>query len=395
MRNLSWKKGRQVQANGFDCEVEFLRQHTEIVVLEGAGGERVAVAPMWQGKTMTSTVGDQGSPGFGWINKAFIASGRVDKQANLHGGEDRFWIGPEGGQFAFYFEPGQPFEFGAWRCPELIDRRPFEIVSANSRAISLKSEGCVRNRLGTEFQLRLEREVELLERTAIESLLGCKLAARVAVVGHLSRNRLTNAGEHDWDPAGGLPCIWNLGMFRPTPQTVMILPFEKESVLSAESPVTSDYFGPVDSNRLAVDHERGTAFFRGDGCYRSKLGVGFGRAKNRLGSWTPEERRLTIVQFNLPIQVENGYCNNLWELQAEPLHGDVVNVYNDGPNETGSCLGPFYELETLSPALSLTAGAGYEHRHCTLHLVGDLAGLEEIADQLFGITLEGLPKVFN
>ncbi|MFN9753543.1 MAG: DUF6786 family protein, partial [Planctomycetota bacterium] len=41
----------------FTADLQFLRRHTEVVLLEGDGGERVAVTPRWQGKTMTSAVG--------------------------------------------------------------------------------------------------------------------------------------------------------------------------------------------------------------------------------------------------------------------------------------------------------------------------------------------------
>jgi hypothetical protein len=151
----------------------------------------------------------------------------------------------------------------------------------------------------------------------------------------------------------------------------------------------------VDASRLSVDRERGIAFFKGDGRYRSKLGVGFVRAKGMLGSWTPEERRLTVVQFNLPERVEYGYCNNLWQIQSEPFRGDVVNVYNDGPNQTGGCLGPFYELETLSPALCLLAGNSYSHTHRTLHFVCERDEVGTIVERLFGVTLEFVESVFS
>ena len=49
---------------------------------------------------------------------------------NVFGGEDRFWLGPEGGQFALYFKPGDPFDLDHWQVPEadrlgkLGDREP-------------------------------------------------------------------------------------------------------------------------------------------------------------------------------------------------------------------------------------------------------------------------------
>ena len=36
---------------------------------------------------------------------------------NVFGGEDRFWLGPEGGQFALYFRPGDPFDLDHWQVP--------------------------------------------------------------------------------------------------------------------------------------------------------------------------------------------------------------------------------------------------------------------------------------
>lgn len=184
-------------------------------------------------------------------------------------------------------------------------------------------------------------------------------------------------------------------MFRPTPRTMMILPFRPSVDSPAETAITSDYFGVIDETRLRTDPMRGVALFRGDGRYRSKLGVGFGRACSRLGSWTPEESRLTIVEFNLPSEVEFGYCNNLWQVQERPFAGDVVNVYNDGPNETGGCLGPFYELETLSPALGLRVGEHYQHRHSTYHLLGTRDSLDPLAEKLFGIALGELEGMLD
>lgn len=390
---------QQGQSSDFEHELEFLRNHTDVVVLEGALGERVVVAPQWQGKTMTSAVGRKHSPGLGWINHAFIASGRVDIQANLHGGEDRFWIGPEGGQFAFYFDPGRPFDFSFWRCPELIDRQPFEVLNQAAKVIRLRSGGRLRNHRGVDFEMGLEREVRLLDRPAIERLLeqrlpGFTLPDAVEVVGHESSNQLRNTGDRDWLPENGLPCIWNLGMFRPTPRTVMLVPFKPLASGTEQevAPINCGYFGDLDARRLRIEPAAGVALFAGDGRYRSKLGVAFERARAELASWTPEEGRFTLVQFNLPDRVTHGYCSNLWQVQQQPWKGDVVNVYNDGPNESGGCLGPFYELETLSPALGLSVGQMYEHRHRTTHFLGAREDLESLATNLFGVSLSEVER---
>ena len=81
--------------------------------------------------------------------------------------------------------------------------------------------------------------------------------------------------------------------------------------------------------------------------------------------------------------------NSMWELQDEPYRGDVVNSYNDGPPEPGAKpMGPFYELETSSPAAVLRPGETLGHRHRTIHLQGSEASLDPIARQVLGVSLE-------
>jgi len=61
-------------------------------------------------------------------------------------------------------------------------------------------------------------------------------------------------------------------------------------------------------------------------------------------------------------------------------------AYNDGPMAPGKPpLGPFYELETSSPALELAPKASYTHTHRTVHLHGSVGELDAIAEKLFGV----------
>jgi hypothetical protein len=74
----------------------------------------------------------------------------------------------------------------------------------------------------------------------------------------------------------------------------------------------------------------------------------------------------------------------------------VINSYNDGPPAPGKPpLGPFYELETSSPALDLSPGQRYTHVHRTFHLVGPEADLEPITRALFKISLAELTSAFG
>src|SRR5512138_680958 len=65
-----------VKMSPFESDLAFLNQHTKIVVLtEPRGAAKVAVAPVYQGRVMTSTTGGSDSPSFGWLGRAAIESG--------------------------------------------------------------------------------------------------------------------------------------------------------------------------------------------------------------------------------------------------------------------------------------------------------------------------------
>ena len=102
---------------------------------------------------------------------------------------------------------------------------------------------------------------------------------------------------------------------------------------------------------------------------------------------------LTIVKYNQPDASATDYVNSMWELQKEPYAGDVVNSYNDGPPSPGAKpLGPFYELETSSPALALAAGKSAEHVQETYHFEGERAKLDALSQTLLGASLDEIER---
>jgi hypothetical protein len=58
---------------------------------------------------------------YGWINYGLIKSGEHQPHMNAFGGEERFWLSPEGGQFSIYFKKGKSFDFENWQTPAIID----------------------------------------------------------------------------------------------------------------------------------------------------------------------------------------------------------------------------------------------------------------------------------
>ena len=78
------------------------------------------------------------------------------------------------------------------------------------------------------------------------------------------------------------------------------------------------------------------------------------------------------------------YLNQEWKTDTAPYSGDAVNAYNDGPLADGSQMGPFYELESVSPAAFLAPGQNQVHRHSVYHFTGPEAGLFAISRRLLG-----------
>jgi hypothetical protein len=212
-------------------------------------------------------------------------------------------------------------------------------------------------------------------------------------VAYESENRLTNEGRQAWTREQGLPSIWILGMFTPGPHATTVVPL-KRLPEGARSEVRMDYFGPIGSDRLRVIGP--TAFFRSDGESRGKLGVPPALAKPIAGSWDADRGVLTIIQYGLPPDAENRpYVDSRWADTNEPYAGDVFNAYNDGPPAAGAApLGPFYEIESSSPAAELPPGASITHWNRTIHLQGPRESLTRVAQAVLGVSLSAIEGAF-
>ena len=372
--------------NGFDADLAFLRQHTEVIVLGDPGGARVAVVPAWQGRVATSTVGAAAAPGYGWINRELVASRKLQPHMNAFGGEDRIWLGPEGGQYSIFFGKGDPFDLEHWQTPPLIDSEPWPVAEQDPRHVVFRRQGRLVNYSGTRFELRVDRTIRLLEREAAAGSLGVSLPPELKLVAFESENVLVNTGRAAWTKPGGLLSIWILGMFQPSPRTTVVVP-HREGPESELGPVVNDaYFGKVPADRLVA--RGGRLFFKGDGEHRSKIGLSPERAPSLLGSYDAASGLLTIVSYTRPAGASD-YVNSMWEIQKQPYRGDVVNSYNDGPPAPGAKpLGPFYELETSSPAAALEPGGRLTHVHRTFHFQGERALLDAISRKLLGVSLD-------
>jgi len=243
----------------------------------------------------------------------------------------------------------------------------------------------VTNYSGTRFEVGVNREVKLLTPGVVAERLGVKLAKDLRLVGYETVNQIINEGKQPWEKTSGLLSVWILGMFNPSSATTLVVPIKPGPDAELGVKVTSDYFGSIPPERLVVKND--VLFFSGDGKYRSKIGINPKRSKAVLGSYDAANQVLTIVQFTQPKGVTD-YVNSLWKLQENPFGGDALNAYNDGPPSPGAKpLGPFYELESSSPAAALKPGESLTHTHRTIHLSGDEAALSAVASAVLGVTV--------
>jgi len=352
---------------------------------------RILLVPAWQGRVMTSTVGGENGASFGWINYRFIEEGKVSSQFNPFGGEERLWLGPEGGPFSIYFREGTEQVFENWIVPKAIDTEPFDVVNQSSGKVSFTKNFSLVNASGTKMEIGIERNVKLLNSDESEIALGIPIDKSLSFVAYESENILINKGQSAWSEKTGALSVWMLAMFNPSPKGVVFIPFRKGSEAEAGKIVNDDYFGKVPSDRLVV--KDGILFFRTDGKHRSKIGITPQRALPFCGSYDPEKMVLTLLWYSAP-EKPTKYVNSKWGTQDDPFSGDAVNSYNDGPVDDGSIMGPFYEIESSSPAAMLPPGGKVTHKQRIFHITGSEEKLSLISEKLFNQKLADVGKVF-
>ena len=160
---------------------------------------------------LTSTTGGADAPSFGWIGRAAIAARARQPHMNVFGGEDRFWLGPEGGQFALYFKKGDPFDLDHWQVPEGFDWGALGDRGQSAASARFRKRLSLRNYSDAPFEIDVDRTVRLLDDAEVATHLGVTPAAGLKAVAYESSNTVANAGSAAWQPDTGLVSVWILG----------------------------------------------------------------------------------------------------------------------------------------------------------------------------------------
>jgi hypothetical protein len=386
------QKSQSFEKGSFGYDLAYLSQKDDglFVLRSNDNKSQIIVSAKYQAKVFTSTANGLSGVSFGFVNYKALDADVLDEHMNCYGGENRFWLGPEGGKYSIYFAPKTEQVFDNWHTPKPIDTEPWEIVSSDAKNVVMQKEMQVANYLGKQFILNVDRKISLMESAEANRLLAIAANPEINMVAYRTDNTITNRGDFEWTTETGTICIWMLDMFTPAPKAVTVIPFHEGDEANRGKIVTSDYFGEIPANRFKI--QGNIIYLKTDGNFRSKLGLNAKRTKAIAGNYDPDSKRLTITTFD--VDEDAIYLNQEWNPARDPLTGDAMNAYNDGPLDDGSIMGPFLELESVSPAAFLKPAQSLSHQHTVFHFSGDEKHLNPIAEKLLGVSIQDITGAF-
>ena len=184
----------------FADDLAFLSKLGPVKVFESPHGGRVVVSAKYQARVMTSAVEAEGKS-LGYINRKFIEEGKTGGQFDNYGGEDRFWLGPEGGQFALYFPAGKPLVFANWQTPHAFQEGEWKAKDDGKTSATYTQAMTLTNYAGTEFKLDVERKISLLSDDDAKKNLGITVPTGVKWIGFSTSNTIVNTDSKAWSEA--------------------------------------------------------------------------------------------------------------------------------------------------------------------------------------------------
>lgn len=342
------------------------------------------LGPELVGRVMCSTFDRNRGLANAWINKSAIQRGKVDPVFNNFGGEERFWLAPEGGPFGLEFGKKES-RFENYSVQPAMNTAEYRVLAKDDRSVLMEADLSLENHSGTRFDFRVERRISLLESCPYTQVSGGK----IQVAAFQSENTVLNTGTKAWAKEGGTIAMWCLGQLLEYPHLSIIVPVRRDAGTESSPPTVDEYFkdfcidGKFPSNRRANFDT--FVLLKADGAVRGKVGVKRDRAAGRLGSYDPDAHCLTVVDHDFYPELE--YPTGYWRDYENAFDGDALSVYIDGPEHAGGNHGLCYELETISPALFLRPQEEFTYRNRTFHLQGDPQDLQLICQRFLGPSL--------
>lgn len=370
---FSCEKKQRVET--FSDDLEFLRKNTDAIVLQD-GNRQVIVSPKLQGRILVSTSKGLEGSSYGWYKKALIKSDSLYKNISKVCGASRIWFGPDFGENDVFAEMDSITKKVVKKAPKDLNEVPFQILEQSLTSLLMGGQLHLKNIKNFNFYIDVKRKISLLDSKEVERNLNVPLNDNVDFVAFRAETSMENIGKEDWNKEEGVISLWELGCMQPTPKTTVVIP------LRGNAKEATIYFTPLDSTRIKI--ENNTLYYRADANYLNKIGTLPEYTKPYFGSYSPELELLTIVRFSF--SNEQDYVNAHPEGKL-PYRGDVINIFNDGEWPDGGPFGPFYELESSSPAKALKIGENISHYQETYHFEGAKEKLSSIAMKVFGVSI--------
>ena len=376
----------------FGQELSFFSKYGVQTVLLEEGDSIIAVSPEWQARVMTSTFDGVEGGSLGWINRELIVSARKDAASaplstEQIGGEDRFWIGPEGGDLSIFFDDPSKMTVEHWRAPKALSSEPWNFVGKNKTQAKFEKEAEFRNVKGKSIRVKAEREISLINKTQASEILGIEIPESVKLVAFQSFNKLTNTGNVPWSPDNGMANISVQSCFNANRKVKVFMPYRQGDSSKLGNIVRDNFYQPTLSgdSRLLIESEY--IRFIADGRNLSGIGVPPKRSEGIIISFDAENVILTVILYIKP-SGDRSYLSSGWRRGASTFDGDAISLFNNGPLSTTSApANPYYEVSTYSPALALESGKSQFHIQRVFHFGGSEYDLGLIAYKLTGISI--------
>ena len=361
-------------------------------VLEGrCKGRQVLVCPSLAGRVMGTTYNGNNGDFGGFIDVKAFKEGMNDIWNNW-GGEERYWLCPEGGQFGLMFQ-GKKNCFDNYTVQDGINNSKYETVDLSKAgdSLTMKASFNLVNGIGTKFNVDSVRRIRVLD--ACPYLTGA--GNGVDFVGFQSESTITNVGQKAWEKETGALAHWHLGQFLPGPRVIVIIPFKQGDI--ANPPIREDYFEQfvvgqkMPPNRYWL--KDGFALFKADGKCRTKIGQNRSRGMGLLASYNLDTNEIVMMEYDFYPNLE--YAASYWYEQPEPYNGDCISFSAEGPGTPAESDGRCYELESMSPAMLLEPGQSFTFRTRTMHMKGPRTTMARICRQQLGpeiATLEAFDR---
>jgi len=375
----------------FSFDLEFLqRKDKDLTILSSSDGKsQLLFSAKYQGKVFTTTTDGLNGNSIGFINYDAFDCDEND-HINVFGGENRFWLGPEGGKFSVFFCKNAEQSVENWFTPKAIDTEEWKLIASDKTKVTVEKETVLVNTLETTLKMKLQRSVTLLSVADIENLLSIQLPDNVRHSAYETVNAVTNLNDFEWNEKTGTVCIWMLDMFPPSGKALTIIPYNERLEKNPKTVVKTNYFGEIPDDR--IQFRNGNVYLKTDGQYRCKIGIKNLYTGSIAGNYDSENNLFTVILFDK--KSDEPYLNQQWGAGEPVFGGDMVNAYNDGPMDDGSILGPFYELESSSPAAFLKPDNVLTHKHTVFHFSGEPENLNDIIQKLFGVGIHQLTTIF-